>query len=89
MGREQVSPKTFTLFINEISKLEAIEFIGLAKILCVPILDEKGKWRGIHTKMKHKFAKRKRIFLIFQAQKRRVSGAENCRKMSFLPQILQ
>lgn len=42
MGREQVSPKTFTLFIKEVSKLEAIEFIGLAKILCVPILDKKG-----------------------------------------------
>lgn len=40
IDKSKVSSKTFLSFIEEISKLSEIEFVGLSKILCVPILDK-------------------------------------------------
>lgn len=38
--KSNVSPRVFISFIEEVSKLSEIEFIGLARLLCVPILNE-------------------------------------------------
>lgn len=40
IDKSRVSSKTFLSFIEEVSKLSEIEFVGLSKILCVPILDK-------------------------------------------------
>lgn len=40
IDESKVSPKTFLSFIEEVSKLSEVEFVGLSKILCVPILDK-------------------------------------------------
>lgn len=40
IDKSRVSPKTFLSFIEEVSKLSEVEFVGLSKILCVPILDK-------------------------------------------------
>lgn len=40
IDESKVSPKTFLSFIEEVSKLSEVEFAGLSKILCVPILDK-------------------------------------------------
>lgn len=40
IDESKVSPKTFLSFIEEVSKLSEVEFVGLSKILCVSILDE-------------------------------------------------
>lgn len=37
--------KLVTSFLLEVSKLEAIEFLGLTKIFCVPLFDANGKER--------------------------------------------
>ena len=40
IDKSRVSSKTFLSFIEEVSKLSEVEFVGLSKILCVPILDK-------------------------------------------------
>lgn len=40
INESKVSSKTFLSFIEEVSKLSEVEFVGLSKILCVPILDK-------------------------------------------------
>lgn len=40
IDESKVSSKTFLSFIEEVSKLSEVEFVGLSKILCVPILDK-------------------------------------------------
>ena len=40
INESKVSPKIFLSFIEEVSKLSEVEFVGLSKILCVPILDK-------------------------------------------------
>lgn len=40
IDESRVSSKTFLSFIEEVSKLSEVEFVGLSKILCVPILDK-------------------------------------------------
>ena len=40
INENKVSSKTFLSFIEEVSKLSEVEFVGLSKILCVPILDK-------------------------------------------------
>ena len=40
IDESKVSSKTFISFIEEVSKLSEVEFVGLSKILCVPILDK-------------------------------------------------
>lgn len=40
INESKVSSKTFLSFIEEVSKLSEVEFVGLSKILCVPILDQ-------------------------------------------------
>lgn len=37
-----ITSKTFDEFVRIIPKLEAIEFLGLTKILCVDLVDEEG-----------------------------------------------
>ena len=39
MSKDKVSSKGFTDFLEEVIKLEPIEFIGLAKVLCAPVMD--------------------------------------------------
>ena len=41
MSKDKVSSKVFTEFLEEVIKLEPIEFIGLAKVLCAPVMDNK------------------------------------------------
>ena len=40
IDKSRASSKTFLSFIEEVSKLSEVEFVGLSKILCVPILDK-------------------------------------------------
>ena len=40
IDESKVSSKTFLSFIEEVSKLSEVEFVGLSKILCGPILDK-------------------------------------------------
>ena len=40
IDESKISSKTFLSFIEEVSKLSEVEFVGLSKILCVPILDK-------------------------------------------------
>lgn len=40
MSKDKVSSKALTEFLEEVIKLEPIEFIGLAKILCAPVVDD-------------------------------------------------
>ena len=40
INESKVSSKTFLSFIEEVLKLSEVEFVGLSKILCVPILDK-------------------------------------------------
>ena len=40
MSKDKVSSKVFTEFLEEVIKLEPIEFIGLAKVLCAPVMDD-------------------------------------------------
>lgn len=45
MSKEKVSEKMVIRFITGITKLEPIEFIGLTKVLCTPIVDEENNPR--------------------------------------------
>lgn len=45
MSKEKVSEKMIIRFITGITKLEPIEFIGLTKVLCTPIVDEENNPR--------------------------------------------
>lgn len=40
--------KQFDIFVQLIAKLEAIEFIGLAKILCVELVDNNKKIKDFY-----------------------------------------
>lgn len=40
--KQKDQSKSFEEFLALISQLEAIEFLGLTKILCVPLQDEEG-----------------------------------------------
>ena len=41
MEKQQVSSKSLLVFLEGITKLDPVKFVGLTKILCVPIVDEK------------------------------------------------
>ena len=45
MSKEKVSEKMVIRFVTGITKLEPIEFIGLTKVLCTPIVDEENNPR--------------------------------------------
>lgn len=45
MSKDKVSSKVFTEFLEEVIKLEPIEFIGLAKVLCAPVMDSNKELR--------------------------------------------
>ena len=45
MSKEKISEKTMIKFITGITKLEPIEFIGLTKVLCTPIVDDENNPR--------------------------------------------
>lgn len=45
MSKEKVSERMVIRFITGITKLEPIEFIGLTKVLCTPIVDEENNPR--------------------------------------------
>ena len=74
----RVSSKTFLSFIEEVSKLSEVEFIGLSKILCVPILDKEENERpfeDILSDMMDKFllvkrSKRKEILKMLKDSNR-------------------
>ena len=74
----RVSSKTFLNFIEEVSKLSEVEFIGLSKILCVPILDKEENERpfeDILSDMMDKFllvkrSKRKEILKMLKDSNR-------------------
>lgn len=45
MSKEKVSEKTIIEFITAITKLNPVEFVGLAKVLCTPVVDENNEPR--------------------------------------------
>ena len=45
MSKEKVSEKMVIRFVTGITKLEPIEFIGVTKVLCTPIVDEENNPR--------------------------------------------
>lgn len=45
MANKEISPQTLLKFIQLITKLDPVEFVGLAKILCTPVVDEKNEAR--------------------------------------------
>lgn len=78
IDKSKVSPKTFLSFIEEVSKLSEVEFVGLSKILCVPVLDEEENERpfeDILSDMMDKFllvkrSKRKEILKMLKDSNR-------------------
>lgn len=67
IDRSKVSPKTFLSFIEEVSKLSEVEFVGLSKILCVPILDEEENERSFENILSDMMDK----FLLIKRSKRK------------------
>ena len=67
INESKVSPKIFLSFIEEVSKLSEVEFVGLSKILCVPILDKNKNERPFEEILSDMMDK----FLMIKKEKRR------------------